>query len=186
MLNYLEFKQYNFKIINFNYLFKDIEVDIINDLHKYELLKDRITTNAKKFFYHHIIFSLCETLLNDKSKEKSIIYFNNTQIGGFQILKHFQEEDVLKLLDVILKKIKRLLPIKVFISTISFDFLNHLLQKNDGRSVELISNIRTYLNSINLERYTFSKVKIFTKRNDLTFLSKDYFNRIKSKQLIIV
>lgn len=186
MLDRLEFKQYNFQILNFNYLFKDIEVNIINDLHTYGLLKDRITTNAKKFFYHHIILSICDTLLNDKSKEKSIIYFNNTQIASFQLLKYFKEEDVLELLDIILKKIKKLLPIKIFISSISFDFLNHLLQKNDGRSTELINNIRSYLNSINLERYTFSKVKIFTKRNDLTFLNKDYFNRIKSKQLIIV
>lgn len=186
MLSQLEFKQYNFKIINFNYLFKDIETNIINDLHNYGLLKDRITTNAKKFFYHHIIFSICEALLADKSKEKLIVYFNNTQIGSFQILKYFKEEDVLKLLDVILKKIKKLLPVKIFISSISFDFLNHLLQKNDGRSTELINNIRSYLNTINLERYTFSKIKIFTKKNDLTFLNKDYFNRIKSKQLIIV
>ena len=71
-------------------------------------------------------------------------------------------------------------------SSISFEFLIHLLQKNDGRSEELIANIRSYLGSVNLERYTFSKILSFTKKNDLIFLNKDYFNKLKAKQLIIV
>jgi len=186
MVSHLEFKQYNFRIINFNFLFKDIETDIINDLHNYGLLKDRISSNAKKFFYHHIILGICDSLIKNKVKEKSIIYFNNTQLGSYQILKYYKEEDVLKLLNIIFKQIKKLLPIKIFISSISFDFLTHLLQKNDGRSVELINNIRTYLDSVNLENYTFSNIKSFTKKFGLVFLNKEYFNQLKAKQLIIV
>lgn len=187
MLSQLDFPQYNFRILNFNFLFKDIENNIINDLHKFELLtKGRITTSAKLFFYHHIIFNLCETLLKNKVKEKTIIYFNNTQLGNFQLLKYFKEEDILKLLNTVFKQMKRMLPIKIFISSISFDFLTHLLHKNDGRSVELISNIRMYLDSVNLENYTFSNIKSFTKKFGLVFLNKEYFNHLKAKQLIIV
>ena len=76
MLSQLEFSQYNFRILNFNYLFKDIEINIINDLHTHHLLKDRVDTNARRFFYHHIIHGLCETLIKNKVKEKTIIYFN--------------------------------------------------------------------------------------------------------------
>jgi len=185
MVEKLEFKQYNFRILNFSYIFKAIEKDLIDDLHKYQLFKNRINSTAKKLFYHHIIFGVCNSLLNDKSKEKTIIYFNN-QLGNFQIFKYFDEDEVLKTITVIVKKMKQLLPIKIFISSISFEFLAHLLQKNDGRSEELIANIRSYLNSINLERYTFSKVLTFTKKNDLVFLNKEFFNRLKAKQLIIV
>lgn len=186
MLKKLEFKQYNFQILDFYSLFnKKIEINIINDLHKYGLLKNRITTHAKLFFYHHIILEICEYLLHSKTKEKHIIYFNNTQISDLQILKYFKEEEVLKLLNQILTRIKYLLPIKIFISNISIDFLTHLLEKKDGRSTEIISNIRSYLESVNLEKYTFSRVKTFTKKNNLIFLNNDYFNRLKSKQLII-
>jgi len=186
MIGFLEFKQYNFRIINFNYLFRDIELNIINDLHKHGLLTERISSNAKKFFYHHIILGICESLLQNKIKEKSIIYFNNNQLGNYQILKYFKEEDILNLLNVIFKQLKKLLPIKIFISTISFDFLTHLLHKNDGRSTELINSIRAYLDTVSLENYTFSKVKTFTKKFGLLFLNKDYFNQLKSKQLILV
>jgi len=186
MLNQIEFSQYNFRILNFNSLFKDIEVNIINDLHTHHLLKDRISTSAKRFFYHHIILGLCESLLKNKVKEKTIIYFNNTQLGNFRLLKFFKEDEVLELLNQIFKKIRKLLPIKIFISSISFDFLSHLLQKNDGRGVELINNIRSYLDSISLENYTFSNIQRFTKSYGLLFLNKEYFNQLKAKQLIIV
>ena len=185
MLKKLDFKQYNFRLINFNFIMRKVEVDIINDLYKYSLLKERITTNAKQFFYHHIIFGICEYLLNEKINEKSIIYFNNTQLEPLLLLKYFKEEDLKNLIDQILFRVKKLLPIKIYLSNISFEFLEHLLVKNEGRGVEVINNIRSYLDSVNIERYTFAKVKTFTKRNNLIFLNKEYFNQLKTKQLLI-
>jgi hypothetical protein len=182
----IEFSQYNLRLLNFNYIFsRKIEVNIINDLHRFGLLKDRISTNAKKFFYHHIIHTLCEELLNANTIEKTVIYFNNTQIDQFHILKYFKEEEVLKVLTVVLLKIKKLLPIKIYASNISFDFLTHLLSKHDGRGVEVINSIRNYVDSVNIEKYTFAGVRTFTKKNDLVFLNKEYFNQLKTKQLLI-
>ena len=187
MIKKIEFSQYNFRLLNFNYIFsRKIEVNIINDLHKFDLLKDRITSHAKKFFYHHIIHTLCEELLNNKTKEKTVIYFNNTQLDQFHIFKYFKEEDILKLLNTILLKVKKLLPLKIYLTNISFDFLIHLLSKNAGRGIETISSIRNYIDSVNIENYTFAKVKTFTKKNDLVFLNKEYFNQLKTKQLLIV
>lgn len=187
MMRKMDFKQYNFRLINFNHLFyKNIEIKLIDDLHNYGFLQSKIRTDAKKFIYHHIIHGICEFLLNDKTTEKSVIYFNNTQLDNFKLLKYFKEEDVLKIINSVLLKVKKLLPIKVFITNISFDFLSHLLEKNDGRGIEIINSIRNYLNSVNIEKFTFNKVKTFTKKNDLVFLNKEYFNLLKTKQLLIV
>lgn len=187
MMRKMDFKQYNFRLINFNHLYsKHIELKLIDDLHKYNLLGPKIRTDARKFFYHHVIHGICEYLLNDKSTEKNVIYFNNTQLEGFKILKYFKEEDVLKLINSMLVKIKKILPIKVFITNISFEFLSHLLSKNDGRGVEVINGIRNYIDNVNIEKFTFNKVKTFTKKNNLVFLNKEYFNHLKTKQLLIV
>jgi hypothetical protein len=122
MMRKMDFKQYNFRLINFNYLFyKNIEVNLINDLQNFNLLQPKIRSDAKKFIYHHIIHGICEFLLNDKSTEKNVIYFNNTQLDNFRLLKYFKEEDVLKTINSILLKVKRLLPIKVFVTNISFE-----------------------------------------------------------------
>lgn len=186
MLKKIEFSQYNFKLLNFNYIFaRKIEVNLINDLHRFDLLKEKISNHAKKFFYHHIIHSLCEELLNNLYAEKAIVYFNNTQLEQLHIFKYFKEEDVLNTLNVVLAKIKKLLPIRVFTTNISFDFLTHLLSSNDGRGIETINNIRSYMDSINIENYTFAQARSFTKKNDLVFLDKEYFNQLKIKQLLI-
>jgi hypothetical protein len=187
MMRKMDFKQYNFRLINFNHLYtKNIEIKLINDLHHYNLLESKIRSDAKKFLFHHIIHGVCEFLLNDKATEKNVIYFNNTQLENFKILKYYKEEDVLKAVNTVLLKVKKLLPIKVFITNISFEFLSHLLEKNDGRGIEVVNGIRNYINSVNIEKFTFNKVKTFTKKNDLVFLNKEYFNLLKTKQLLIV
>lgn len=187
MMRKMEFKQYNFRLINFNHLFeKKIEINIINDLHKYNLINPKISAQAKKFFYHHIIFGICEQLLTERSSEKNVVYFNNTQIENLQILKYYSEQDILKTVNNILLKIRKLLPIKIFTTNISFEFLSHLLSKNDGRGSEVVLNVKNYIDKFDIEKFTFSKIKTFTKKNDLLFLNKDYFNRLKTKQLLIV
>lgn len=187
MLKKLEFKQYNFRIIDLNSIFiKAIEVNLINDLHRFDLFKGRINSHAKKFFYHHMIYSLCEFLLHDKSKEKTVIYFNNTQMSDLELFNYFKEDEVQNVVEQVMRRIKIILPIRIFITNISYDFLQHLMDKKDGRGVEAINSLRAYVDSVDYEKYTFSRVLTFTKRNDLMFLSKEYFDKLKAKQLMIV
>lgn len=188
MLKRIDFKQYNFCLINFDSIFqKKIDTDLVNALHEYNLLKDRITSDARKFFYHYTFLRICETLLHEKSKEKIIIYFNISHLNDdCEIFKHFKEEEVLRVLTAVALKIKKLLPVRIYISPYSFDFFTHLLDKKDGRGVELVNHIRGYLDNVNFEKYTFSSVKTFTMKNNLTFLNQTYFNHLKTKQLLIV
>ena len=41
------------------------------------------------------------------------------------------------------------------------------------------------VNSLDIGKFTFSNIKKFTKRYDLTFLNRDYFNRLSTKLLLI-
>ena len=107
-------------------------------------------------------------------------------MSDLQLFKYFKEDEVRDVVEQIIRRIKILLPIRVFITNISYDFLQHLIDKKDGRGVEVISGLRTYIDSVNYEKYTFNRVLTFTKRNDLVFLSKEYFDKLKAKQLIIV
>ena len=70
--------------------------------------------------------------------------------------------------------------------TLMVQLITHLIEKKDGRGVELVNSIRCYIESVNFEKYTFSNVKTFTMKNNLTFLNQTYFNHLKTKQLLIV
>ena len=185
MMADLSLKTYNLNVLDFNDLFIDnIQHEIINALHEYSLLEKSISNaSVKKFFLHYTIYSICERILNQK--EKSIIYFNNTQLDDCEIKKYYKESDLLKTLNTILRRIEKLLPIKMYISKYSIVYLNHLIEQNDGKAFTTINSMVSKINSIDISKFTFSEVKKFTKRYELTFLNRDYFNRLSTKLLLI-
>lgn len=181
----LNIYNYDLKIIDLNELFvKDIQIQIIDNLYNYNLL-DRSINNlqVKKFFFHFLIHNICEKVLENKGK--SIIYLNNTQLEESTINKYYSETEILTLLSNILRRIEKLLPVKVYISKYSIEYLNHLLERNDGKAQTTVNSMISKINKVDISRYTFSEVKKFTKRYELTFLNKDYFNRLSTKLLLI-
>jgi hypothetical protein len=184
----LEFKPYNFVVLNLNFLFKDvIETGLIDDLHKYNLLSDRLNSSARKLFYHHVFHGVCEVLLKEKYSEKVVLFFSSSHIpDSCQILKYYDEKALLLLLNAIVLKIKKLLPVRVFVASYTIDFIAHLIKTRDGRGIEIVSNLKACVENITFERYTFNKIQKFAKQNELIFLSEKYFNQLKTKQLILV
>jgi hypothetical protein len=185
------FNQFNLTLISFESVFKTIEVDFINDLTKYQLISSkRITRDIKKLLYHHIFYGLTEYLLNLKSKERVVVLKNNQlDLKDYQILKYFDKQSIQQHINQSALQVAKLLPINMYVyENIEFHLLNHLYKKRDGNVIELIERIRSYAwkKDFTISHYTFSKVKNFAKRNELTFLSEKYFNQLKTKQLLYV
>ena len=181
----LHIENYDFTIIDFNeLLINDIQNQIINSLHEFNLLDKSINNlQVKKFSYHYTIYSICEKLLEGKTK--SIIYFNNTQLEDCELTKYFKESDILNFFTNFLRKVDKILPLKIFISKYSILYLDHLIDINDGKAQTTINSMLSKINSMDISKYTFSDVKKFTRRYELTFLNKDYFNRLSTKLLLI-
>ena len=181
----LHIENYDFTIIDFNeLLINDIQPQIINSLHEFNLLEKSINNlQVKKFIFHYTIYNICQKLLDSKSK--SIIYFNNTQLDDCELTKYYKENEILTFFTNFLRKIDKILPIKIFISKYSIIYLNHLIDINDGKAQTTINSMILKINNMDIGKYTFSQVKRFTKRYELTFLNKDYFNRLSTKLLLI-
>lgn len=181
----LKLDNYDIELIDYNKLFSSIiQYNIVNNLHELNYLHKRISNRlVKKIFLHWIIYEMCENILNRKNK--SVIYFNFTQIEECDIMKYYNEKDILTFLSYSLRKIEKLLPIKIYISKYSIDYLSHLLSKNDGKAYTTVNSIVTKMNNIDITKFTFSGVKKFTKQYELSFLNNDYFNRLSTKQLML-
>jgi len=185
------FDQFNLQLVNFESIFKTIEVNFINDLVKYQLLPaKRITRDIKKLLYHHIFYGTCEYLLNRQAKERVVILKSKQlDLTNYQILQYFDKELILKYIDQAALKVSKLLPISMYVyENIEFCLFKQLYSKRDGNVIELIERIRSFAWTKEFTRsyYTFAKVKNFAKRNELTFLSEKYFNQLKTKQLLYV
>lgn len=176
---------HDLNIIDFNDLFIDsTQHEIINALHNYELLEKSINNSSvKKFFLHYTILSICEKILN--SNKKSLVFFNYTQLNDCELLSYYRENEILNFLLTNLRKIEKLLPVKIYISKYSVDYLSYLIEKGDGKAYTTINSMISKINNIDISKFTFSNIKKFTKRYELTFLNSDYFNRLSTKLLLI-
>lgn len=181
----LYLKIYNLNLIDFNEMFYgDIQIHIINDLHRYNLLDKKINNrDVSKIFLHHIILHICDNIL--KNNSKSVIFFNYNQLDECELMNYYKEKDILAVLSKIIKKINNALPITFHISKISLDYLKHLIEIKDGRSSLTVNSILLKCNKFDITKYTFSNIKKMTKKYELTFLNKEYFNRLSTKLLLI-
>jgi hypothetical protein len=186
MLKELVLNQYNLQILNYSYVFKNfIEKEFINDLHSYGLLEKKKDSMSRRLFVHHNIHSVCEFILKSKKKGRQIIFFDYNNLLEGEILDYIDESRLKSYLNYTYLKIRTMLPVRIFYSTFSLDYLNNKHQQNTGISKETILKIKSLAENRDFESFTFEKIKKFVKKEQLTFLDKTYFNSLKSKQLLI-
>ena len=167
---------YSLHIQNLNDLFSEqIGSKILKDLKTYKLLDKPLTNkDVKKLFYHHTIYNITETILNKATKSKPILILSDSQFKNqIDICKYYDEIEVLRFLVTLISKLESMLPIRVVYITANTPasmIIDASMQK-----VKTVSN----------KNFTFEKIKLFAKRNQLTFLSNDYLNQFKTKQIMI-
>ena len=180
----------NIKIIDFNSLFiKRIESTLLNDFESFGLIKNKSVNirnkDVKKLIYHHVIYELCEYVLSVKGKEKIIVLYS-TLVSPGRDIKHFiSEADLQSFFNSFIVKIIKMLPIKIFECPCTFSKLKGDIKNKTGEGKELINSMESIIYKFDISRYTFEKARSFAKRYELTYLSNNFFQKVKSKQLIL-
>ena len=182
----LDLGVYNISLVNCNAIFKRYASDcIVDEYHKFNILNKSLSNPlCKRIFYHYTIFNFCEAILKNTSKNKSVLFFNNTQLDECSLQAHYNDIDIIKNITYVLNKMKKILPVKVYISRYSLPYFKHLLDSRQGRGQMLLNDIQTNTNK-DYERFTFNNAKQFTRRYELTWLNEEYFNRLSTKFLLI-
>ena len=176
--------QHRLYLVNFEELFKNnIEAKIVDDLEKYKLLGGILTKEKKSFFYHHIIYEICKFILFKKTNNKIVIYFTHSY-ENLELFKYFKEKEVIKIIQKVVVSIRKYLPIRVFESSYPFHYFIHLYGKEDGRAIEIINSIKGECNEFGHKKHNFSQIKQFSITHNLYFLNNQFFNDIKSGQLL--
>jgi|TARA_B100002019_G_scaffold278399_1_gene279198 hypothetical protein len=181
----LDLPEYNVTLIDYQQIHKSFEQRLINELYNLQLLDSLydLPSDCKKLILHFTIKETVDYLNSFKTNNKLLLYFNNTQFYDSEVLKYIDEPVYLKLITKMMLKIRTILPIKVVISSKSLEFFSHLLTIDDGRARGTLIRIIDTVNKFKVENFTFEKVKKFSKVNNLTFLSGEYFNNMKTKQI---
>lgn len=186
----LNIKFHNITVLDFNSIFNQyIETDLINDLDKFGLIKDdKINIknkDVKKFFYHHIIYGISKFYLESKIKNKSIIFYTESAPVGKEILSMSSTSELQSFMDKTIVKISKLLPLKWFIDTDTFDMLVASVKEDSGSSTDVINRLRHTVYKYDTSKFTYARAKSFAKRYELNFLTSNFFQKVYAKQLIL-
>ena len=78
-----------------------------------------------------------------------------------------------------------MLPIKFLYTTESFSTMRNDIRKKNGNSADIINSAKSAINGFDISKYTFTKARCFAKRYGLIYMSNNFFQQIKNKQLIM-
>ncbi len=177
--------QYNICLINFYKELKDYEVFIINDLHAYNLLSSaKIAKDVKKLLLHHIIYFSCNLIITNKIKEKELFYIY-PEID-LQLYDFLPKDKLDLFITETVKKISKMLPLCFYFGEESFSHFCAKITSVSGFGYETLLKLLSKVEDIKVENYQFYKIKNFAKRNELTFLTQDFFNSFKTKQHLLI
>lgn len=172
----VELPDKNITLINLNDLFSEqISSKILNDLKTYKLTDKPLSNkDVKKLFYHHIIYNITETILNKSSNSKPILLLSDSQFTTqIDICKYYDELELLSFIAKLISKLETMLPVRVVYITACTP------------ASMIIDASMQKVKTVSSKNFTFEKIKLFAKRNELTFLSNDYLNQFKTKQIMI-
>jgi len=187
MSDVLHLPQHNLQIINFEKIYSEKFIkNFFNNCEEYNITNISLKNkDVKKLMYHNIIFAICEEILHTRVNEKSIIFFSTSTLTKTDLNRYVSEEELILFFELLLRKLSKILPVKVYITSNTFNYFIFMWKKYNAKSVEILQNIKAFAEKINYDRFTFKKIRLFTQKYGLTFLSDVYFNAIKSKQLLI-
>ena len=174
----------SFCLINYADIIRISEVDIINDLDMYDLLNNvnLRSKDVKKVFFHYIIKNVCEVILNKKTKNKAVVFYNEQEFD-LELYNYKDKMTVHKFLRTITRKIQSMIPICVYYTDDHFKtFQNKYISKAVLK--EKCAMIEQLINDHDVSRYNFAKIKKFASDNNLTYLSEIYFYNMKTKNLM--
>ena len=185
----------SFKFIDFDTIFSKAEIDILNDCYSAQLFKNRKNhrvvyilnvnqSDVRRLIYHHVIYYICRYI--NKHKGEVIVVSSSVIKSSHEIFKYCNGEKFKILLKIILRKVRRLLPICIVMDyPYSDQNINNFKTEPTGEYYEFINYVEGECQKQIKRVKDLQKVKKFAKEYGLKFLSTDYFNSLSAKTLFL-
>lgn len=188
----LDVDRFNINIIDVISVVSDCEIKIIKDLEQFDLIQSSTVNfrkqDVKTIFYFYILKYICDIIINSKSSNKCVFFYNKKCISKYN-LAVFSSCDTStwrfgEFILTFIKKLNNILPNLFYITddTICFEQLNNHI--NSGECKDLLIDIKNELNNKSKKQFTFEKAHKFILKFGLTYLDKQYFHEVKIKSLL--
>lgn len=169
-------------LLDFYNIIKKAETSIINQLFDYGLTKKINLHNqdTKKIIYHNVIYQICEQIIKADPLKKKVIIVTEAKLRDTELAKYCELKEYIKFFKTLITKLQTILPIPVCRSM--YDAEN--TKNNTGESREIQACAQEAIKYMQNQSFSFQKIKKFAQKHGLIFLSSNYFNDLKIKQLL--
>ena len=138
----------------------------------------------KKCQKFYIIKKICDFLRESKEYNRLVFYFNIDGMPKTEITEYCNNFRFKSFIYTIARKLNQLFPVKFYFGEIQFAEFGYIKSRNTGEIKDIIMQIREKIKSFKVESYTFNKIKLFTEKYELTYLSEGYFDQVKVKVIM--
>ena len=191
-MEFVDLDNYGLRVVNFNSIFTRAYKDIVQDLYTYDKSHDFHVKShdTKKIYYYHVIKHLCDTVISYKTDNRIVIYYSDKDVKcDFKQMENPRTRKVKKdtrpqfilFMNRLFKRIKSIIPIRVYCGDVKFDTFIQYYNTNKGKYLETINDIRSVKSH---NRFDFSKFKRFTEQYKLVYLTEQYINQVKVKSIM--
>lgn len=183
----IDIPKHHIRVVDFLQLVIDCEEHILKDLDMFDL-KTNLNCNksaTKTIFYYYILKHVCDTVMTNTSGNRCVFFYNADCVTQYDIsfIQLTTSQHFVKFLNALIKKLNNVLPTLFFqCDDICFDQI--VADSTDGDFTDIVSNIRAAHDLKNYKKFTFEKAKAFVKQHGLTYLDREYFNKVKVKMLM--
>ncbi len=186
-INCFELPSICFCLLDYRDILKSCESQIIDDLHQFHLLDNlnMSKNDVKKVMYHHVIHMLCESVMNVRTNNKVIVY-NNMDNLQLDLFKYSTRTQITNFLNTLTRKIKTLLPIKIYDHEDDYDVFVDRCKESTAELRSRALLVDQFLKRQSEKKFDFEKVNKFASKFELTYLSQQYFNKMKIKNLVFI
>lgn len=147
------------------------------DLQTYHLLERKFKEPVvQRLYRHHLILAFCEAVESQLGTEK-VVFVDTTEYDMDSLCIIHGEGNVNKLVQNILSKLEKMLPIRI--CKIGIGIVDHL-----DASV-IYDMCCAQLKKKDPSKYTFEKIKAYCEKHGLKFLTDKYFTKVKTKLALL-
>ena len=176
------------KLIDILTLIEDCQIEVINDLHRFELLEDLSFKkhDTKKVFYYYILKIVCDTIIKSRGVNRCVFFYNHQCISDYdlQFLSYSNVYRFKEFFNTIIRKMNSILPTLFYVCDDDRCFKEVQNDVKSGEYIDISNDILSAQQRKANKTFTFEKAKTFVKRYGLTYLDEEYFNKVKIKTLL--
>jgi hypothetical protein len=174
------FYDYDLTVITFDKVFERIQLKLIDSLTQTPSENNYNIFNAdcKRFLLHYLIKESCDCMRQITPRNKILLVDPSYQTNNYEIWEYFDRAVVIKFIQSSLKTLKDNFPFPIYI-------IDEPINLND-KSGELMDTLYLLMekqSNHHIRPFHMQKLKQFSKRNGLKFLTNSYYISSEFKKL---